>query len=443
MLTSPAAKTLNLPVDHYSSVKVFKDVPGVFEDNFPLDDPTLFLNCRDYADARGTFWLHVKYTKAPSTRIGTPFHSQTRPIQNWDDYISSSHARQSPLPSASIRYLDHQSEPASGSSGTSNTTSNREGQDSKSKSLLPDDELYLSSLLVKMEINEDLDIKSSPPTPLVKNAAVIGTEMVLSAAVAILALHRCKDITEDLHLTSCSEYPIATGGFGDIYRGGLKSGMRVAIKCMRIFDPLGSEEMQRKHLKHAARELHTWSKLNHPHILKLLGLVQYRERIGMVSPWIERGSLRRHLERTPTVDRPQMDNVLVSDGGEPLVTDFGSAVLKDRSLKFTSTTSGNQLSIRWTAPELFNDKPSSFKTDIFALGMTILEIITEYVPYAELRNDVAVICTIIKGGLPDRPREQISSRSEHGNMLWSLLEDCWAFEPGMRPGAHTVKDEVK
>ncbi|KAG8770406.1 hypothetical protein FRC12_004282 [Ceratobasidium sp. 428] len=231
---------------------------------------------------------------------------------------------------------------------------------------------------------------ATPPTPPPKRDKITRA-MTSKEIIQHLVLHGCQDITTDLRMQSCSEFPVASGGFGDVYRGQLGDGTRVAIKCMRIFESSEGEEQQ-KHLRYAAREIHTWSKLQHPHVLRLLGLANYRNKIAMVSSWMEGGPLRHHLKRTPGANRPQLcakiadalsylhqsgivhgdlkgDNVLVNDVGEPLVTDFGNAVLQERTLNFTFVTTGNHLSSRWAAPELFHGGLRSFETDIYALGM--------------------------------------------------------------------------
>ena len=47
-------------------------------------------------------------------------------------------------------------------------------------------------------------------------------------------------------------------------------------------------------VQHAARELYTWNKCSHPNIMPLLGLAVFRDRIGMVAPWMENGTLRSY-----------------------------------------------------------------------------------------------------------------------------------------------------
>ncbi|KAG8725550.1 hypothetical protein FRC09_011277 [Ceratobasidium sp. 395] len=203
----------------------------------------------------------------------------------------------------------------------------------------------------------------------------------LSDVVSLLVRHGCQDISHMLDLPACSEYPISSGGFGDVFRGKLDDNTPVAIKCM--FDP------------YAAREIHTWSKLDHRYVSKLLGLAQFRGQIAMISPWAEHGALPGFLTRQPRQNRPQLcaqiadglaflhenkivhgdlkgANVLISESYEPLLIDFGNAVLHDRSLQFTYTTAKSNFSLRWTAPELLYGAPCSFEADVYALGMTIL-----------------------------------------------------------------------
>lgn len=286
--------------------------------------------------------------------------------------------------------------------------------------------------------------------------------MTASNIISQLVQHGCQDITQELNLSSCTKHPVSTGGFGDIYRGKLKDGSLVAIKCMRVF--FGSPGGQ-KHMKHAAREIHTWSKCEHRHVLKLLGMVKFRGQIGMVSPWVTRGSLNNYLAENPDMNRPQLctqvadglaylhlcgvvhgdlkgANVLLSDDGDPLLTDFGNAILQERTLQFTYTTAKTSLSPRWAAPELIRGEESfSFEADMFALGMTILEIITGSVPYSRL-NDFGVMYAIAEGRLPERPEDSIPTKSKHGDLLWSILTRCWEREAKSRPSASVVRDQM-
>ncbi|KAF8601989.1 kinase-like protein [Ceratobasidium sp. AG-I] len=273
--------------------------------------------------------------------------------------------------------------------------------------------------------------------------------MLTTDVIARLGDHGCEDMTNLLDHASFNSYPISSGGFGDVYRGTFTDGVQVAVKTMRIH--VHSEEGQ-KPLKNAARELHTWSKCQHPNILKLLGLVEFRGQIGMVSLWMKNGSLPAYLDRFPDVNRCQMSteiceglsylhgetvlNVLISDDGTPVLTDFGNAVLQQSTLQFTTTTQKFNISVRWAAPELIEGLGTySFAADIYALGM---EAMTGNVPYSYKTDHGISFAVVIKKELPRRPEDRIPINSQHGDALWSLLTSCWAYEPGERPGINHV-----
>ncbi|KAG8713629.1 hypothetical protein FRC09_018501 [Ceratobasidium sp. 395] len=126
--------------------------------------------------------------------------------------------------------------------------------------------------------------------------------MPIDDIIALLVVHQCPDITSRLDLKKCGATAFAGGGFGDVYHGALDKGERVAIKCARFYIRQGDAKGH-KVLKHAAREIYTWSCLKHANIVELLGLAQFRDHLAMVSPWMDNGTLLEHLERNPAADR--------------------------------------------------------------------------------------------------------------------------------------------
>lgn len=300
------------------------------------------------------------------------------------------------------------------------------------------------------------------PTPVLPPDTVINSLMTSTQITSALISHGCLDLTQQLDEGSCSPFAVSNGGFGDVYSGTLVDGTRVAIKVFRLHIV---HDQDRKHLKHAAKELHTWSKCKHPNILRLLGLVEFKGQIGMVSPWVDSGNVRSYVIRYPSVNRRQLcyaicdglaylhcigiihgdlkgANVLVSNDGIPLLSDFGNSVLSDQSLDFTNTTTKSNISPRWTAPEvLAGSVSSSYSADIFALGMTILEALTGKVPYHELQKEQAVFIAIfVSKKIPARPEAHIPTNGKHDDILWTLLLRCWAYEPEDRPKAELVRD---
>ncbi|KAG8722983.1 hypothetical protein FRC09_005273 [Ceratobasidium sp. 395] len=294
----------------------------------------------------------------------------------------------------------------------------------------------------------------------------------------------CQDLTSDLDPSSSSDQPVSQGGYGSVYRQRLLDGKRVAIKALRV--PLDDDDEADRLPKRAARELYIWSKCQHTNVLPLLGLVLFQGQIRMASLWAENGGLPSYLEKHPDTDRCDMsiqicdglaylhrtgiihgdlkgNNVLVSEQGVPVITDFGNAVLEQGTMQFTETMKQSGFTPRWTAPEILDDLVKQSKeADVWALGMTVLvwiylrtvfvktsertlqEIMTGKLPYYYIRSIVALIRTVaIKNEAPKRPEESIPSNSLQGDALWLLLMSCWEQEPNKRPEAEQVAKTMK
>ncbi|KAG9097660.1 hypothetical protein FRC07_010752, partial [Ceratobasidium sp. 392] len=228
----------------------------------------------------------------------------------------------------------------------------------------------------------------------------LNNETAVSKMITLLVEHGCPDASDSLDLSQCGERPVAFGGFGDIYYGKTKGGVPVAIKCARV------------NVNEAvAKELHAWSKCKHENVVELIGLTQFRGQLATLSPWMTNRAIPHYLAKHPEANRYELVhgdvkgwNVLVSEDGIAKLTDLGSTKLKDASLQFTSGTSATVLSLRWAAPELLGGLSSySTEADVYALGMTFLEVMTGEVPY-EGQSDLAVCGQVLaRRQLPPRP----------------------------------------
>ncbi|QRV74673.1 Serine/threonine-protein kinase [Ceratobasidium sp. AG-Ba] len=295
----------------------------------------------------------------------------------------------------------------------------------------------------------------------VKAATPIGTDTSVSGVLAQLCSHGCQDLSNSLDRSAISARPVSRGGFGEVYSGKLSNGTSIALKVITIPEHYDDP----KHLKHAARELHTWSKCKHPNVVPLLGLAEFDNRIAMVSCWLENGDLRKYVNRNPAADRLSLciqtakgleylhlsgivhgdlkgPNVLVSGDGIPVLIDFGNATLSESTLQFTQTVTKHDITPRWAAPELLRNAKPSTESDVYALGMTVLETLTGDVPYAGVRDN-AILYTIGKlMELPDRPKKHIPG-TPWGDTLWLLLTECWEGDPGIRPKATDVRQRLE
>ncbi|CAE6503481.1 unnamed protein product [Rhizoctonia solani] len=187
-----------------------------------------------------------------------------------------------------------------------------------------------------------------------------------------LVAEGCIDLSSCVDPKGHSPRPMAGGGLADIWRGQLFDGTRVAIKVWR---DIHFERDDPKRLKRAMREVYNWSKLVHPNVQQLMGVVMFQDRLGMVSRWMEYGSLREYVKQHPDVDRfplyiqvavglsylhendmvhgdVKAGNVLVSENGVAKLSDFGNSILSECTLVFSETTNLGGGTLRWMAPEL-------------------------------------------------------------------------------------------
>ncbi|KAF9976954.1 hypothetical protein BGZ73_007464, partial [Actinomortierella ambigua] len=93
--------------------------------------------------------------------------------------------------------------------------------------------------------------------------------------------------------------------------------------------------------------------------------------------------------------------------------------------------------IRWMAPELHNPTPVySNKSDVFALGMVMWEMVAGCTtPYKNL-NDNFSVAKLVQSG----KREEIPKGTPEAYKQW--IERCWSQDPAKRPEARDmiVKD---
>ncbi|KAH7338145.1 kinase-like domain-containing protein [Rhizoctonia solani] len=296
------------------------------------------------------------------------------------------------------------------------------------------------------------------------NPETISHHMSMQEMFHHLLCHGCVNFSSQMDAQQENAMIVNGGGFGDIWLGRLSDGTQVAIKAWRASV---IEQCDYKTLKRATREIYYWSKLKHENIHQLMGVIMFKgQYLGMVSQWMENGNLCGYMRKNPNFDRCKMSvrvasglvymhhrnavhgdlrasNILVSSDGDPKLTDFGLSTMSEAGLAFSETTNVHAGSMRWASPEqLLEGSPSSKPSDVYALGMTILEIFTGEVPYyPQCRKDFQVMSKLQQGVLPTRPTEQLKDDA-YGNRIWELLVKCWNREPDNRPTAMEVFESL-
>ncbi|KIJ52444.1 hypothetical protein M422DRAFT_243228 [Sphaerobolus stellatus SS14] len=258
----------------------------------------------------------------------------------------------------------------------------------------------------------------------------------------------------DGKISEISKNPVDGGGYSDIWTGMLYD-ERVAIKILRQFSVSVKARVESKLSKRVWREYMIWSTLSHPNILPFLGFSNdFTEMAAfnipaLISPWMSNGTLVSYLEGNPNKRNASMllgiadglnylharniihgdlrgGNVLISGKGVPCLTDFGLSRLlsETRGLTTTSEAAG---SLRWMAPELLkgNNGKVTKASDVWAFGMTTIEIISGKRPFFEINLDPVVLRTVVEGNIP--------SRNDMPDEIWSVCLACWTYQATSRP----------
>ncbi|KAF9445960.1 kinase-like protein [Macrolepiota fuliginosa MF-IS2] len=222
-------------------------------------------------------------------------------------------------------------------------------------------------------------------------------------------LWRCTGVPPSLLLYELKQLePFGYTYLSDLHYGMLGSA-KVVIKKPRISkDQLDRGEVRNGHLvspnKSILREVILYQQFHHPNILPFLGVTcdgQYWL-YGLVTPYMKHGNIIQFLGRHPSVNRltpiwqimkglqflhgfnppiAHQDikgaNILVNDTMVCCLSDFGSSSIPELLQRSHEQAVGTTA---WMAPEILappeHSQPDLLKADIYALGITILEMYT-------------------------------------------------------------------
>ncbi len=152
-------------------------------------------------------------------------------------------------------------------------------------------------------------------------------------------------------------------------------------------------------------------------------------------------------------------NILVTDAGDALITDFGiSRMVSDAEFRSIESTVDPKYSICWASPEAVNGTdPLTLASDIWGFAWVCFEvmsapnplettlsfltqIITEELPFRDSKSVGNVVLRICTGNLPSASQYNLASSFLD---VWNLMEQCWAMTPLERPSSRTCESMIE
>jgi hypothetical protein len=248
---------------------------------------------------------------------------------------------------------------------------------------------------------------------------------------------------------------IGKGAFGVVFRGSWR-GQEVAVKVLSL-----AFHEEAAHVRSFKKEVDVLSRVNHPHIVKLMGASLAPPDVCIVEELMPNGSLHDALHKRrwkpsyveiltivhdvaaalaylhPRIVhcdlKPQ--NVLLTLEDRAKVADFGIAKIK-RGTYIHGTTADVNGTPGYMAPELFSSGKVSEKCDVFSIGILLWVCYTGQEPWADFAFPMQVVMAVaVQHRRPEIPEDMPAP-------LVSLLHRCWKEEPHRRPSCAELQKQA-
>ena len=279
---------------------------------------------------------------------------------------------------------------------------------------------------------------------------------------------------------------LGQGGMATVYKAyDTNLDREVAVKLIRK-EAVGAEHFEHLH-RRFAREARALAKLTHPNIVPILDFGEYDHSPYFVMAYITGGTLKQSIvsplpfQRAAQLLHPiacaldyahenhiihrdvKPANILITDKGQPMLSDFGIAKILD--IEESGTLTGEGLGIgtpEYMAPEQWVNQVVP-QTDIYALGVIFFELVTGQKPYTadtpaavllKQANDPLPRPKSIVPTLPDqveqvifkalakKPEDRFASMGDFAEALQSLAGNNLTFiSPLLSPGADQISKE--
>jgi hypothetical protein len=258
-------------------------------------------------------------------------------------------------------------------------------------------------------------------------------------------------------------HKLGEGQFGEIYYGHW-NGKEVAMKQSKshfIYTTISAYK----------KEASLMASLNSSYIVTLIGVCHSPKSYSLVLeyisedltkvllgsemlPWSERRNIASDVAKGLAVlhNRKPMiiihrdiksHNILLTKDKHAKLADFGLAIevpVESSSSKYHMYSDSKIVgALGWMAPECFNGQYST-KSDIYAFGMVLWEIVSRKRPYDDIENTEELFEAVRHGKREEIPDQM--SQLESGNptaktpqSIKDFIRCCWFHDPAKRPSA--------
>jgi serine/threonine protein kinase len=200
------------------------------------------------------------------------------------------------------------------------------------------------------------------------------------------------------------------------------------------------------------------SRLEHPNVLRFIGICIRPPNLCIVTEYMSKGSLKRVLEDVRAEKLPwvlrltvfcdvlrgldylhrmgvlhrdlKSSNILIDDNYNACIGDLGFARVKQEGN--TMTQCGTPA---WTAPEVTAGQEYNEKAEIYSTAIIMWEILTRRVPYHNL-NPIQTALDVCRGTRPAVPADCPADYR-------GLMASAWHRKPSKRPSADEMLRQVK
>ncbi|XP_062092620.1 wall-associated receptor kinase-like 20 [Humulus lupulus] len=266
---------------------------------------------------------------------------------------------------------------------------------------------------------------------------------------------------------------LGSGGYGDVYKGFLLDGTTVAIKCAKLGNTKGTDQI--------LNEVRILCQVNHRNLVRLLGCCVELEQPIMVYEYIENGTLLDHLREKrhsltwtdrlrvardtaeglsylhfsavpPIYHRDvKSSNILLDQKKSAKVSDFGLSRLAHTDMSHVSTCA--QGTLGYLDPEYYRNYQLTDKSDVYSFGVVLLELLTSQkaIDFTRESDDVnlavyvqrmvaeerlmEVVDPVLKEGTTDLERDTMKA-------LGFLAVGCLEERRQNRPSMKEVAEEI-